>query len=200
MLQIAYGFWKKNKRRHLRMFVILWKKWKKLASSSINQSVKRQKQCVHSRILLLWQKVCVKRHQHQFTLNKAEKWACDRLSEDADFGKKKKSSFQMKLIGGYVNKQNCRISGIENPHAYIEHPTHPKRITVWCNIIGSFFSENEQGEAVTVNGDRYRAMLNENWRRGYWQHLVSTERRYVPHSRSYIRCFAPCFWTSHYQP
>ena len=26
------------------------------------------------------------------------KWACDRFTEDADFGKKKKSSFQMKLI------------------------------------------------------------------------------------------------------
>ena len=29
-----------------------------------------------------------------YTLN----WACDRLTEDADFGKKKKLSFQMKLI------------------------------------------------------------------------------------------------------
>ena len=28
-------------------------------------------------------------------------------------------------------------------------------------IIGPFFFDNEQGEAVTVNGDRYRAMLNE---------------------------------------
>ena len=28
-------------------------------------------------------------------------------------------------LGGYVNKQNCRIWGIENPHAYIEKPTHP---------------------------------------------------------------------------
>ena len=54
----------------------------------------------------------------------------------------------------------------ENPHAYIEKPTHPKRDTVWCGfwsrgIIGPFFFENEQGEVVTVNGDRYRAMLNE---------------------------------------
>ena len=37
---------------------------------------------------------------------------------------------------------------------------------VWCGfwsrgIIGPFFFENEQGEAVIVNGDRYRAMLNE---------------------------------------
>ena len=28
-------------------------------------------------------------------------------------------------------------------------------------IIRPFFFKNEQGEAVTVNGDRYRAMLNE---------------------------------------
>ena len=37
---------------------------------------------------------------------------------------------------------------------------------VWCGfwsgyIIGPFFFENEQGEAVTVNGDRYRAILNQ---------------------------------------
>ena len=42
---------------------------------------------------------------------------------------------------------------------------HTKRITDWCgfwstDIIGEFFFENEQGEAVTINGDRYRAMLN----------------------------------------
>ena len=42
-----------EKHRQLHMFVILYKKWKKLASSSIIQSVKSQKQCVHSRILLL---------------------------------------------------------------------------------------------------------------------------------------------------
>ena len=55
---------------------------------------------------------------------------------------------------------------MKNGNAYIEKPTHPKRVTVCCGfcsrgIIGPFFFENEQGEAVTVNGDRYRTMLNE---------------------------------------
>ena len=95
-------------------------------------------------------------------------FACDRLTEDADLGQKKiifsdEAHFD---LGVYVNKQNCRIWGTENPHAYIEKPTHPKRVTVWCGfwprgIIGPFFFENKQGEAVTVNGDIYRAMLKE---------------------------------------
>ena len=37
-------------------------------------------------------------------------------------------------LGEYVNKQNCRIWGAENPHAYIEKPMHPKRVTVWCTL------------------------------------------------------------------
>ena len=88
------------------------------------------------------------------------------MLEDTDFGKKKiifsdEAYFD---LGGYVNKQNCRI---ENPHAYIEKPTHPKtshclvRIFQSRGIIGTFIFETEQGEAVTVNRDRYRSMLNE---------------------------------------
>ena len=58
------------------------------------------------------------------------KWACDRLTEDADFGKQKIifSDGAHFDLGGYVNKQKCST---ENPHAYIEKPMHPKRVTVW---------------------------------------------------------------------
>ena len=46
-------------------------------------------------------------------LHNAGKWACNRLTEDADFGKKIIFSDETHFdLGGYVNKQNCRICGI----------------------------------------------------------------------------------------
>ena len=91
------------------------------------------------------------------------KWACDRrYIQKTPILAKKKIIFSDETrfdLGGCVNKQNCRIWGTENLHAYIEKPTHPKLVAVWWGfwsrgIIGSFFFENEQGEAVSVNGDR----------------------------------------------
>ena len=69
-------------------------------------------------------------------------------------------------LGDYVNKWNCRICGLENPKTIIEKPFHPQRVTVLCDfwaggIIGPYFFENEAGAAVSVNGLRYRTMINE---------------------------------------
>ena len=64
------------------------------------------------------------------------KWACNQLTEDADFGKKKfifsdEAHFD---LGGYVKKQNCRIWSTEIQHAYIKTPTPSKQLTVWCGF------------------------------------------------------------------
>ena len=37
-------------------------------------------------------------------------------------------------LGRYVNKQNCRIWGSENPKIIIEKPLYPQRVTVWCSF------------------------------------------------------------------
>ena len=68
-------------------------------------------------------------------------------------------------LSGYINKRNFRIWRTENPHAYIVKPANPKRVTVWCGlwfrgIIGPFSSKMSK-KWRTVNGDRYRAMLND---------------------------------------
>jgi len=75
-------------------------------------------------------------------------------------------------LNGYVNKQNCRIWSEANPQVYVKTPLHPEKLTVWCalwagGIIGPYFSKNDDGQNVTVNGDRYRAMITNffilNW-------------------------------------
>ncbi|GFY16829.1 transposable element Tc3 transposase [Trichonephila clavipes] len=67
-------------------------------------------------------------------------------------------------LNGYVNKQNCRIWSEANPQVYVETPLHPEKRTVWCalwagGIIGPYFFKNDECHNVTVNGDRYRAMI-----------------------------------------
>ena len=62
------------------------------------------------------------------------------------------------VLGRYVNQKNCRIWGTENTYAFQCKPTHPQRVTIGCGfwsrcIIGPFFFENEQEEAVTFNVD-----------------------------------------------
>ena len=97
-------------------------------------------------------------------------WLCIRLNNAGKYCDRstyrRRRFWQNKII--FSNEAHFDLGGYvtENPHAYIEKPTHPKRVTVWCafwsrGIIGPFFFENEQGEAVTVNGARSRAMLNE---------------------------------------
>ena len=133
------------------------------------------------------------------------KWPCDRLIEDPDFGKKKNifSDEAHFDLGGYVNKQNCRIWGTENPHAYIAKPMHPKRVTVWCGFwssgpIMTIFFENEQEEVITVNVDRYRATLNEFLFTKIEEEDIGNiwfqqDGATCHTSEATLGCFAPCF-------
>ena len=91
------------------------------------------------------------------------KWACDRLTEDADYDKKE-SSFQMKLILILAGMSTSKIVAFwaQKTRTHTLKSRHTQNEPLFqCGIIGPFFFENEPREAVTVNGDRYRAMLNE---------------------------------------
>lgn len=74
-------------------------------------------------------------------------------------------------LNGAVNKQNYRFWGSENPRIIHELPLHEPKVTVWCGvtaekIIGPYFFEDERGITTTINGERYRTML---------QHFLAAE-------------------------
>lgn len=69
-------------------------------------------------------------------------------------------------LNGYVNKQNQRFWASENPREIFETPLQTAKVTVWCGItssriIGPYFFEDVNGNTVSVNGDRYRQMIQE---------------------------------------
>ncbi|GFU71774.1 transposase [Trichonephila clavipes] len=68
------------------------------------------------------------------------KWAQNEIAVVPDFHKRILFSDEAHFwLNGYVNKQNCRIWSEANPQVYVETPLHL--------------------EKLTVNGDRYRAMI-----------------------------------------
>ena len=120
------------------------------------------------------------------------------------------------ILAGMKNKQNCRIWGTENPHAYIEKPTQGAAVIGPCwtkrrrlkrRILATFGFIKTALRVTQPNLHLMSCSLflkialsaAELMSFGH-QHLVLTGRRYVLYSRSYTRCFAPYFWRSHYQP
>lgn len=94
-------------------------------------------------------------------------WALVKLEENEEFHRKIIFSDEAHFwLNGFVNKQNMRYWSATNPHVLLETPLHPQKITVWCGfhaagVIGPYFFVDENDRHVTVNGERYRVMLED---------------------------------------
>ncbi|GFT66365.1 uncharacterized protein TNCV_3208151 [Trichonephila clavipes] len=131
-------------------------------------------------------------------------WAQNEIAVVPDFHKRILFSDEAHFwLNGYVNKQNCRISSEANPQVYVETPLHPEKLTVWCalwagGIIGPYFFKNDEGHNVTVNGDRYRAMITNFFipelNNHDVQELVPTRRRNMTHSSCHNRFIERHVW------
>ncbi|GFV18540.1 DUF4817 domain-containing protein [Trichonephila clavipes] len=126
---------------------------------SLTLYIKRNCQVIYSQFGL-----AIHQNDHQARRRLVE-WVQNVIAVVLDFHKRILFSDEAHFwLNGYVNKQNCRIWSEANPQVYVETPLHPEKLTVWCalwagGIIGPYFFKNDEGHNVTVNGDRYRAMI-----------------------------------------
>ncbi|GFX28316.1 putative transposable element [Trichonephila clavipes] len=89
-------------------------------------------------------------------------WAQNEIAVVPDFHKRILFSDEAHFwLNGYVNKQNCRIWSEANPQVYVETPLHPEKLTFGAlyGMVESVLFKNDEGHNVTVNCDRYRAMI-----------------------------------------
>ncbi|GFX80254.1 putative DD41D transposase [Trichonephila clavipes] len=108
--------------------------------------------------------LAIRQNDHQARRRFVE-WAQNEIAVVPDFHKRILFRDEAHFwLNGYVNKKNCRIWSEANPQVYVETTLHPEKLTVWCalwagGIIVPYFFKNDEGHNVTVNGDRYRAMI-----------------------------------------
>ncbi|GFV76253.1 transposable element Tc3 transposase [Trichonephila clavipes] len=108
--------------------------------------------------------LAIHQNNHQ-TKSRFIEWAQNEIDVVPDFLKRNLFRDEAHFwLNSYVKKQNCRIWSEANPQVYVETPLHPETLTVWValwagGIIGPYFFKNYKGHNVTVNGDRYRAMI-----------------------------------------
>ncbi|GFW57621.1 uncharacterized protein TNCV_2925401 [Trichonephila clavipes] len=101
-----------------------------------------------------------KKKVFQLVMRRFVEWAQNEIAVVPDFHKRILFSDEAHFwLNGYVNKQNCCIWSEANPQVYVETPLHPEKLFgVLYGLVESFF-KNDEGHNVTVNGDRYRAMI-----------------------------------------
>ena len=147
------------------------------------------------------------------------KWVCDRLTEDADFGKKKNHLFRWSSFWSWRVCKQAKLShlgrriparihlkayaskrvtwGTENPHANVPKTSHCLvRLLVqrhnWAIFLRKWARRDRYSQWRSLSGHVERIFIHKNWRGGYWF--------YVPHSRNYTWCFMTRSWRLHYQP
>ena len=90
-------------------------------------------------------------------------WIREKVSTDSDFLANVYFSDEAHFwLNGYVNSQNYRIWGTENPHASVPKSLHSERLTVWVavserRLVGPFFRTQNIDQVV------YRSIIRDDF-------------------------------------
>ena len=118
------------------------------------------------------------------------KWACVWHTEDADFGKKNHlfrwSSFWYWRVCKQAKLSHLgyrKTDALKTSHSLVRILVHRH---YWAISLRKWARSKYRlcSQWRSLSGLVEGIFVHKNWRVGYWQHLVSTGRRYMPHSRS----------------
>ncbi|GFW45353.1 transposable element Tc3 transposase [Trichonephila clavipes] len=137
----------------------LTEEWDKLPQQLLDNAVQNGDRFNSCQVIYSQFGLAIHQNDHQARRRFVE-WAQNEIAVVLDFHKRILFSDEAHFwLNGYVNKQNCRIWREANPQVYVETPLHPEKLTgALYGLVESFF-KNDEGHNVTVNGDRYRAMI-----------------------------------------
>ena len=97
-------------------------------------------------------------------------WFESKIEENPDFFQNvwfsDKAHFS---LSGHVNSKNFVLWGSQAPDEVLQRRRHSLKCTAWVGIlkhgiIGPFWFDNDVGETMTVNKERYIVVLNKFWR------------------------------------
>ena len=125
-----------------------------------------------------------------------ENIATDRLTEDADFGEKN-LLFRWNSFRYWRVCKQAKLSYLGHRKHFRIHWKIDAPKTRNCLLL--IFVQRQHwaiflcSQSRSLSGDSERTFVHKNWRGGYWQHLISTVQRYLPHSPRHTHYFASCF-------
>ena len=96
-------------------------------------------------------------------------WFCEMIDDDPEFLNDVWFSDEAHfLLSGHVNSKNNIFWGSAPPDYCLEKPLHSSKCTAWVaiskhGIIGPFWFEDVNGQAVTINTKRYVEVLRKFW-------------------------------------
>jgi hypothetical protein len=98
----------------------------------------------------------------------------------------------------YVNSQNTRLWGSENPHALFEEPLHSQKVAVFCALSQRHYDVKESkylASLLTTNWQRERALSQRRIIGTMFFDTTVTSQVYIEHTGGH---FQHLLWQSHF--
>ncbi|GFV74516.1 uncharacterized protein TNCV_5129581 [Trichonephila clavipes] len=170
-----------------------------LGSKVVNTNLKGlpyQLLCYHCQVIYYQFGLTIHQNDHQARRRFVE-WADIEIAVVPNFHKRILFSDEAHFwLNGCVNKQNYRIWSEADPQVYVETPSHPEKLTVWCALWATGILLQKTMKATTLQSMGYVKSLVYAGKPQTLDHLEDNIRRVISDIRSQMLEKVIENWTS----